>query len=403
MRPVALSLEGEYWDVQVYMGKLFLFTADGSLRVMDWDRVIHDQSKRSRYQDAYTFAFARNDIPRRIVSGSVPRYQTRITLEPSDLASLSKRPHEVSNKSLKRRVAMELDSPTPFPHSESHFYRSDLFVAGRSGAYRVDNLAQIERQDIASKPHRLWDAPTHHLSTSLAAVALAGGSEGLWQAPANQERTHAWSAPEGLSQVSPNHCTRCSWLYFSLFGSSHESGGYLASFRASLETNQRRQRQLNEVVPSEVLGASGYAWANANRICSTEYRQIRVFQYSELTNQPSYSTRNLESVVLSSEPGAAVRADVAPFGLIVEFENAFVVRTTGGDLIELPPEPVRWRCYPRAKHYFDQLHVVYDDRLMVYSFTEDSFATRNRPIGSRIPHIWSGRGTYDQYKAKLSR
>jgi hypothetical protein len=44
----------------------------------------------------------------------------------------------------------------------------------------------------------------------------------------------------------------------------------------------------------------------------------------------------------------------------------------------IPGEPVNWRVFPRSKHYANHLHVVYDDRLEVWSFNHDYFLDQKK-------------------------
>ena len=40
MQPLKITLYGNYYDCQLYRGRLYLWTFDGDLRIYDWDRVV---------------------------------------------------------------------------------------------------------------------------------------------------------------------------------------------------------------------------------------------------------------------------------------------------------------------------------------------------------------------------
>ena len=40
MQPLVLSIPGDFWDVQIYRGRLYLWHYDGRLSVYDWERLI---------------------------------------------------------------------------------------------------------------------------------------------------------------------------------------------------------------------------------------------------------------------------------------------------------------------------------------------------------------------------
>jgi len=42
MQPLKIILPGRFWDSQIYSGRLMLFDLEGSLRVINWDKLIAD-------------------------------------------------------------------------------------------------------------------------------------------------------------------------------------------------------------------------------------------------------------------------------------------------------------------------------------------------------------------------
>lgn len=42
MLPLKLTIRGEWWDSYVYRGKLHLFSRDGRVVTLDWDRLISE-------------------------------------------------------------------------------------------------------------------------------------------------------------------------------------------------------------------------------------------------------------------------------------------------------------------------------------------------------------------------
>src|SRR5260370_40676699 len=69
--------------------------------------------------------------------------------------------------------------------------------------------------------------------------------------------------------------------------------------------------------------------------------------------------------------GEVVAAKLSSFGVVVEDSKGLHVLTSDNEVICIPGEPVNWRIFPRSKHYLNQLHVIYDDRLEIWSFNHD--------------------------------
>lgn len=61
-------------------------------------------------------------------------------------------------------------------------------------------------------------------------------------------------------------------------------------------------------------------------------------------------------------------------------------------LITFPEAVARWRVYPRSKRYENHLHVIYEDRLTVYSYNHDYFvdqAYKVKGIQYREKSAWA--------------
>ena len=61
MQPVKLTIEGQFWDSQIYMGLLYLFGRDGSLVVIDWDRLVDNLARQTHQKFAVEAALRRSD------------------------------------------------------------------------------------------------------------------------------------------------------------------------------------------------------------------------------------------------------------------------------------------------------------------------------------------------------
>ena len=60
MQPLRLIVPGEYWDSHIYSGRLFLFLRDGSIKGLNWDRIIEEWPlKEDRLRLAMQCAFQR--------------------------------------------------------------------------------------------------------------------------------------------------------------------------------------------------------------------------------------------------------------------------------------------------------------------------------------------------------
>lgn len=68
-----------------------------------------------------------------------------------------------------------------------------------------------------------------------------------------------------------------------------------------------------------------------------------------------------------------ISGSAAYFGNIVEFYDGLWVIRSDGEITKVNKPVTRWRIFPRSINYENQLHVILDDRLDIYSFNHDYF------------------------------
>lgn len=59
-------------------------------------------------------------------------------------------------------------------------------------------------------------------------------------------------------------------------------------------------------------------------------------------------------------------ASGAPFGSVVDFGERLVIVDLEEQVTELPGEVVRWRTFPQARTFRNQLHVIYEEHMTIF-------------------------------------
>ncbi len=62
MQPLKITIFGDFWDCQIYRGRLYLWKMDGKLLVYDWDNFIDSLIEKPSQKLAITCAFSRGDF-----------------------------------------------------------------------------------------------------------------------------------------------------------------------------------------------------------------------------------------------------------------------------------------------------------------------------------------------------
>jgi hypothetical protein len=409
MSPLKLLIEGEFWDSQIYEGRLYLFSREGSLLTVNWDELLQGTLGDDISQNiAVECGFRRGDY----LYGS----QWSIIFHDEDIrkivtrrfAEFAKNKLHIAKRDLMKFTVREQKNPFPFPHSDSAIHYRTLIVGGQGGFWS-SKVSKRNVNPIGTRPARLWDCPIYSVATGYQRVALAAGDEGLWHSPFEYysfDETY-----DQVSQLSRRRSDKCNWMYGNVYGSSYLSGGFLAELPdggrppgsdanslfmdTDTESDDEEQSAENtpakptEIEDSKIFRRRGFSWGIRNKICLHDGKAISVASYNPYSKYDEPISRPV-SFDFKELHGAIVSAANAPFGSILEFDDRLVVILSDGSIQTLRGEPVNWRVFPSAKFYQNQLHAIYDDHLSIFSFNQDYFVdqrTKNfgiNPIYDRI-------------------
>lgn len=391
MQPVKIAIPGRYWDSFIYKGNLYLWDVDGSVRTIDWEKMILEWSIDPALKLAMKCAFLRSDY---LYDGRLdllfedPEVRELVRSKFLRLAETDMVP---SPRALAMREKGVQDNPFPFPHSDLEVYYDRAYVAGPSGVC-TGSIGARTKYPVSTHSKRRWDAPVRRVSAGWRSLAMAAGDDGLFQVPLTDSHLwDLWDAGEPF-RLAEEPCVDCNWTYWSIFAST-PTGGYLASFRKS-EDAEHADREFDRLVsPNELWDQEGYCWGVKDKLCLLADALIKVIRYTPWdTREP---TRFIGQLELDLSSGCVVSASTAPFGIVIELDRAIVVQTSTGDVVYLPGEPSNWRSFPRAKHYSNQLHILKNDCLEIYSFNHDYLVNEKEKIaGIRRP---SANRTYSSH------
>ena len=57
MQPVKITIKGDYYDCQIYRGRLYLWTFNGNLKVFNWNELVSSFIKKETDKIVMTFCF----------------------------------------------------------------------------------------------------------------------------------------------------------------------------------------------------------------------------------------------------------------------------------------------------------------------------------------------------------
>jgi len=130
-------------------------------------------------------------------------------------------------------------------------------------------------------------------------------------------------------------------------------------------------------------------------MCLATHESIEVVKYKpQVKRELEQKFSQLGSVEINQDlHGDIISGDSALFGFIVESENGLLVIDSEIRTTWLEGEPTSWRVFPKSKYYTNQLHVIYEKCVCVFSFNHDYFVDQSvKKVGIQYREVTSNGG-----------
>jgi hypothetical protein len=261
----------------------------------------------------------------------------------------------------------EQDTPFPFPHSDSIIYRSQMYIGASVGLFRATCDKRTVRP-VSTKPEKKWDGPSLSIAASYGEIAVAAGDYGLFEVPVQPLNARA---PRVTLEKS---CNKCSWNFQSIYCTGPEQSGWMAEFEKIKKEGEgfTARRFTKELSSEDIFGEQGFTWSQQDKMYLATTDALKVARYVPWLDKDQRLVRYREAIPLPRK-GEVLAGAVANFGTVLEYEDSISVLQSDNDVFNIPGDPVAWRIFPKSKHYENQLHVIFEDRLEIYSFNHDYF------------------------------
>jgi hypothetical protein len=278
------------------------------------------------------------------------------------------------------------DSPFGTLHDDSEIYNSRLYAATRSGLLHVEAHRPRSEKPVRVRPKKLWDGQALSLKAGRRTLAVAAGGDGLFEAPLEYDN---------VIQLSKRHTQFVNWTFASIYASSDLSHGYMAAFGWHEHTDTdgmrgRWERQyLREIEAESIFNDSGLSWGCQEKLYMVKQGTLKAVKFRQKSlseddplDKPPFA--NLGQLSAGTASDSAISGGVSTFGTVVEYENALLVIRSDETIFSIPGPVTRWRVFPRSERYENQLHVISEDRLDIYSFNHDYFVDQQNKISGTI-------------------
>jgi len=399
MHPLKVSIPGDFIDCQIYRGRLYLWTNNGCVKVYDWDKLI-----------SLTNAYQNNKLMMRIgfLEGNL-LYKSGVSdllddidflsLAKTKLESLSEDEHQLSCLEIDQALLCNQDFPSNLEPIDTTIYRNSLYYITDSGLFECDVHFPKKYKTQLRNEKKLWDCPLFSLmANSFGQIALSAGDEGLFELN-NYDAEYLENKPVNLSrdlslsgnnkrmtgippifQISKKHSTFANYNYANIYSSSSLDASYMALFEWIEHedyTAKKTRKYLTDVNDVDIFNSNNQhhiSWGNQGKLYLVSNNEIRIVRlHGSMRGLDKFDLFEEPKIVLHSWKGEVIAAGSAYFGVVIECENALVVLLSNGESYSIPGPITKWRVYPRSHNYENHLHVIFDDKITIYSFNNDYF------------------------------
>jgi hypothetical protein len=390
MRAIEMRIPGKYWDSFLYDDRLYLFTLSGDIHVYRWDQLVQSVPIEADCRPLFWQFLARGR------AWYMPELQTLlksplINQEIKALRDkLTAKPHNVSASLLKKTLIAVLPSPA-HPHTDVEAFYNILYLSSSSGVHSLPLSSMLEGSFNLST-----DISAFRIACSYGSMALAAGSEGVFEQTLSSERY--WPEIYEPMQLSNRYCASCSWASFDVVATAGpRNAGYIAAFskpsrgadQLSDDDDDDAHRLIGVIDAAELFPSpEGLFFGTADLLVLATPTTLVFDGWNPYRRRQDHGT-DVEKTILTRnqmeiKPFASDPIDgtVTVFGTTIELDNSLVVIGIDGSTKRLR-EPINWRCFPRSQRYLNHLHVTYGDHVRIYAFTDDYFT----PYEKRGPAV----------------
>lgn len=333
-----LIIDGHFHDFQLYSGKFYLWTTQKELNVYDWNKWMKQLA----------------DVDRPIYLEPQPTEQLSVTIE---------------------KLTPFLERTISFnePIYDCAIFNHILYFSDYSGFYRY-SLTKNDAEKV-----QIWEQPVYSISLSAKGrMALSAGEAGLFEYLLSShylyDKLDRQKAPR-IYQLNSHFASQAIWDHHDLmqYGRDQTSPTYLTQFK-----EQKGQLRIVDVFPvtqlSGPLSSQVQEYLLPLSLNPPSMKDGLLFSFEmdhqKVKKDSLYRSKTIRLVV---KPPAILehQQDLIDFLIVIPASPFFKVVLQNDVLLKIPNQAIKkFRIYNRTRHYRNQLHVLQNDSLILYLFTE---------------------------------
>lgn len=135
MLPVKITIKGDYYDCQIYRGRLYLWTFDGDLKVYNWNQLVQSFIKKETDKIAMTFCFLDGNYLYKSSLIELFKDNDFKSLLLRKFSEIEKPIFELSEKEVQNYLFGEQETPTGILPTDTEIYSNKLYIIHEKGLF----------------------------------------------------------------------------------------------------------------------------------------------------------------------------------------------------------------------------------------------------------------------------
>ena len=376
MRPVIVKIEGNYYDSQIYRGRLYLWHFDGRLSVYNWNELIDSIIDDEYVQLAINLSLTDGALLYhsyaydRLMTDKDVRHIVKDKLQ-----KIANRTFYIKQSQLENFVIKEYDVPTGELPIETLIYDNTLYYATDKGVFK-SSVHKNAPVSATKRPNKFWDCRVVSMNIGYGDMSFSAAYEGLWEL--DVRRGSLCTEPK---QLTAKHSSFANYTYASIFNTSLMDESFMLYDEPIFEKLlAQRQRNLTSISEENIFGiksGSALKWGVKDKLYRVDNGNLMGVKFDNYYQHHEYNrdAQRFANLFDKYDTGGANRRVIGGgagyFGTIIEYEDGLLILQSDGEKLEINEDVTRWRVFTRSINYENQLHVILDDSLCIYAFLHD--------------------------------
>lgn len=403
INPIKVSIRGDYWDCQIYRGRLYLWTYNGDLLVYDWVKFVDSLIEDDMDRVAIECALNRGDYFYKKEMSLLFNDKEVKELLLKKFTKVASKQFEFEENEIEEYLYGHQLNPFKELSIDTDIYNNKIYSITEEGLLSTTAHRNNKKYPVSSRNKKIWDCPLLSIKVSKGGrIALSAGNEGLFEYDIhnrvgfNKELTKVDNVAYHLSK---QHSIFSNWSFSSIYSSSDVKESFMSAFCWEEDNTENNHIFINEVLKNKgdkKLSFKGnfldkdifknsqpkrLSWGGNEKLYRVNDNGLDVVTFTQTllkTGEESSPFSEVNNIEFQAWKGRIIAGGTANFGTIVQCEFALVVLLSNGSYYNIPGEVTRWRVYPKSHRYENHLHVIFEDRIDIYSFNNDYFVDQDK-------------------------